>query len=163
MNLPERKPNRLEKFDYSLAGYYFITICTADRKAILSRIVGAPSGRPQEIILTQYGKIVEEVIKDIPKHYKNTEIEKFVIMPNHIHMILKIAENGGRPMGAPTVSQIIRQTKGVIARKVGFSVFQRSFYDHIIRDENDYLQIWNYIDGNPLKWAEDEYYTNNNF
>ena len=66
--------------------------------------------------------------------------------------------NSGRTQFAPTVSRIIKQFKGSVTKKIGISIWQRSFYDHIIRDENDYLRIWDYIDTNPLKWSSDEYY-----
>ena len=63
-----------------------------------------------------------------------------------------------RSMDAPTVSQIVQQFKGSVSKQAGCSLWQRSFYEHIIRDERDYNEIWNYIDTNPLRWAEDKYY-----
>ena len=61
-------------------------------------------------------------------------------------------------MAAPTISMVMNQTKGVVSKIAGFSVWQKSFYDHVIRSEQDYSDIWNYIEGNPSKWAEDKLY-----
>ena len=80
-------------------------------------------------------------------------------MPNHVHLLLQISsEVNGRTLFAPTVDRVIKQTKGVITKQIGFSIWQKSFHDHVIRDEQDYLKIWNYIDTNPAKWQEDKYY-----
>lgn len=152
-----RKKLRLENFDYSSNGYYFITICTAKKQKILCNIVGANCVRPIEIKYTQTGKIIKDNVLILNTVYSNVKVDKYVIMPNHIHLILSIT-NDGRTQFAPTVSQIIKQFKGKVTKQLGFSPWQKSFYDHIIRDENDYLKIWNYIDTNPQKWAEDKYY-----
>ena len=95
MDLPKRKPTRLRDCDYSADGYYFITICTKDRQNILSDIVGEGSPLPQ---LTIYGKIAEKYILNINKKYPNINAEKFVIMPNHIHIIFSV-NNDGRGAG----------------------------------------------------------------
>ena len=80
-------------------------------------------------------------------------------MPNHVHLILLLQEeNGGRLIAAPTVSRVIGQMKRVVSREIGVSIWQKSYHDRIIRDEAEYLKIWNYIDTNPLKWNEDCYY-----
>lgn len=108
--------------------------------------------------------------------YKSCTLEKYVIMPNHIHLILlienynllsDISQNQkiasyqcGRPMVAPTVAKIINQFKGYVSKQIGFSIWQKSYYDHIIRNETDYLKIWQYIDENSLKWIHDRYYVN---
>ena len=103
MDLPKRKKNRLENFDYTENGAYFITICTRDRKKILCNIVGADNIRPCKTVLSNYGIIVEDAIKNIPNIYENISVPKYVIMPNHIHIILQITNNGGRMISAPTV------------------------------------------------------------
>ena len=80
-------------------------------------------------------------------------------MPNHMHLLLQInTDIDGRPMTAPTISTVINQTKGIISKKAGFSVLQKGFYDHVIRNDNDYRDIWNYIEWNPGKWTEDKLY-----
>lgn len=154
----ERKNIRLKNYDYRRNGAYFITICIKDKKKILGTIsVGATIGRPSQIILSKYGQIVDNVILDIPNHYDNIFIDKYVIMPNHVHLIVVI-DNDGRAMHAPTVSKVIQQMKGTITKQIGYPIWQKLFYDHIIRNQHDYQQIWKYIDDNPLKWELDKYY-----
>lgn len=148
MDLPQRKQNRLENYDYSQNGAYFITICTKERKKILCEIVGANIVRPK---LTRYGKIVDDAINLITNHYQTVTIDKYVIMPDHIHLLLQI-HSDGRTMFAPTIERIVKQTKGYITKQIGFSIFQRSYYDHVIRNQEDYNEIWEYIDNNPKKW-----------
>jgi len=153
MELPKRKPARLREYDYSSAGAYFVTICVKDRKAILSDIiVGANSVRPKEILLTEYGKIVETAIKNIPKYYPAISVDNFVIMPDHIHLLMQIrSDESGRPLVAPTIDRVIKQMKGHITKQIGFSIWQKSFNDHIVRGESDYKEIWEYIENNAFK------------
>lgn len=154
MEIKTRKPNRLENYDYSQNGTYFITVCVKNRKPILSRIVGATIGRPFEIQLTRCGEIVKKSIKNITEFYPAIEVDNFVIMPDHIHLLLRIhVDNSGRPMTAPTISNLINQTKGYVTKRVGFTIWQKSFYDHIIRNQEDYNKVWEYIENNPLKYS----------
>ncbi len=155
MELQTRKRNRLKDYDYSQNGAYFITICVKDRKPILSRIiVGADIIRPYKIELTKYGKIVDFSINSIPLHYDGVFVDNYVIMPNHIHIIIRI-DNSGRMVSAPTV---VAGMKRYVSKQIGKPIWQKSFYDHIIRDEYDYQIRWQYIDDNPAKWSEDELY-----
>ena len=150
-----RKHNRLTEYDYSQNGYYFITICTAEKQKMLCDIsVGIDGARPQTT-LTEIGKLVAENIGILNGTYETVRVDKYVVMPNHVHLILTI--QNGRTQFAPTVSRIVKQFKGTITKQLGFGIWQKSFYDHIIRDEEDYLRIWEYIDNNPAKWAEDKY------
>ena len=144
----KRKKNRLKNFDYSGNGAYFITICVKDRKKILCDIVGADTIRPCEIMLSKYGKIVEEAINNISSVYENVTVSKYVIMPDHIHIILQIDNNNGRMVSAPTV---VAGMKRYVLKKCGFSIWQKSYYDHIIRNQQDYNEIWEYIENNPKK------------
>lgn len=158
----ERKSLRLPGYDYSKAGYYFITICTHEKRYLFwngTVSVGADIIRPPLPELTDLGQIVDKVIQDIPNHYPNASIDKYIVMPNHIHLILTLEEMG-RMISAPTksVSTMIGQMKRISSKLAGKPLWQKGFYDHIIRDESDYLRIWQYIDENPAKWAEDEYY-----
>ena len=121
---------------------------------MLFRSVGARIARPE---LTDIGELVESAINDIPNHYPMIKLDKYVIMPNHLHLILFI-NNDGRAMRAPTVSTVINQMKGYITKQAGYSIWQKLFYDHIIRNEEDYIRICQYIDENPAKWPEDEYF-----
>jgi len=151
--LPKRKNNRLTSYDYSQNGAYFITICIKDKQPLL-RQVGARIARPP---LTNIGKITESTITEIPIRYPAVELDKYVIMPNHIHMILFITDDG-RAMRAPTLSTVINQMKGHVTKQIGHSIWQKLFYDHIIRNRDDYLRIWQYIDENPAKWEDDKYF-----
>ena len=165
MDLPKRKPNRLKEYNYSWPGTYFITVCTKKHKCILSRIVGASIvgasiARPPTVLLSAYGKIVDEAIRSIPLHYPTITIEHYVVMPNHIHLLLQInADEYGRPMVAPTISTVIQQMKGYVTKKIGFSIWQKLFHDHIIRGEKDYVKIRDYIENNPARWPDDCFYT----
>lgn len=150
-DLPQRKRLRLTKYDYSQDGMYFVTICTEDKKCILSDIiVGGDAHIAPHIELSLYGKVTEKYIKTI------TGIKTYVIMPNHIHMIIEI--DGTMGASSPTISSLIRSFKTLTTKEIGFSIFQRSFYDHIIRDEDDYITKAQYIENNPAKWSEDKYY-----
>ena len=143
MDLPQRKQTRLENYDYGQEGAYFITICVKDRKRILCDIVGDDA----HIVPKTYGKIVEKYICNVP------EIDKYVIMPDHIHLIIRI-ENGSMSASTPTnkVASIVRSIKTLTTKEIGKPIFQRSYYDHIIRNQKDYNEIFEYIENNPLKW-----------
>jgi REP element-mobilizing transposase RayT len=156
----ERKKPRLPEYDYASVGMYFVTICTKDKVHMLSSVVGRDDpGAPPRIMLSPAGKIADKYIRSIPKAYKNVIVEKYVIMPNHIHILLSITEGDGAPGSSrPTVSGIIGAFKRFTNKDIGRKIFQSSYHDHIIRDDNDYLQHWQYIDENPAKWADDEYY-----
>ena len=137
-----------------------MTVCTKERRAFFRRDAHcAPASEFPP--LSEIGKTVEQVILEIPFHYSGVKVDKYVVMPNHIHLILVLeGEKGGCTMCAPTttISQIIRMMKETVTKRVGQKVWQKGFYDHIIRNESGHLRIWKYIDGNPAKWAEDEYY-----
>ncbi len=157
--LPQRKPNRLQSFDYSAPHAYFITICTKDRVPLLGNIVGASSARPPYCDLSPYGYAVKQAVLCITDHYPAVVNEKYVIMPNHLHLLLRIcADEHGRALLAPTISHIIQHLKGVVTKELGFSIWQKSFHDHIVRNEHDYQMIWQYIDNNPSQWESDCFY-----
>lgn len=153
----KRKPNRLAGYDYSLNGAYFVTICTAERKNRF-RKVGANCVRPGEFQLTPIGEIVKKEIEYFNTVYTGIAIDKYTIMPNHIHLIISLSGNDGRTQFAPTLSRMIKQFKGSVSKQIGYSIWQKSFYDRIIRNENEYLKIWEYIENNPLSWENDELY-----
>ena len=162
MNLPKRKPTRLANFDYSTNGTYFITICTYNRKRFFGNIVGQGLA-PAENRLSIYGKIAEEQLLLLENRYQNIKIDKYVIMPNHIHIIILINKTAGASP-CPTISSIMCTYKSLtsrICRQNGLKskLFQSSFYDHIIRNEQDYNEIWQYIEANPQKWSEDRFYS----
>ena len=159
MDLPKRKTNRLTEYDYSIPNAYFITICTHDRKNLFWTDVGAIIDRPENVPLTKLGIITRQSIKEIPEHYPMMSVDHFVIMPNHVHLLLQInADADGRSMIAPTISTVVRLMKGTVSKQARVPVWQKGFYDHVIRSEQDYSDIWSYIEGNPYKWAEDKLY-----
>ena len=160
MELPARKQNRLTEYNYSTPNAYFITICTDKRKNLFWKDIGTIIDHPENVPLTNLGAIVRRSVEDIPKHYPAISVDHYVIMPNHIHLLLQIhSDSSGRSMIAPTISTVVRLMKGTVSKQAGFTVWQKGFYDHVIRNGNDYQDIWNYIEGNPSKWAEDKLYT----
>lgn len=156
-NLPKRKKNRLKNYDYSSPRAYFVTICTKNKISLFWKNVGAIINRPQEVVLSNYGKIVERSIQKITQHYSVVLIDHYVIMPNHVHLLLQIKESG-RLIIAPTISTVIQQFKRDVSIQIKQSIWQKSFHDHIVREIRDYEEIWNYIETNPIKWQTDELY-----
>ena len=156
--LPTRKPNRLQGYNYSSNGVYFITICTAQKRCTLSEIrVGADIIRPPVVSLTDLGRLTDDAIRNIPKHYKGVGVDKYVIMPNHIHLLLRLENDSGRMVSAPTV---IGSLKRFVSKTANHSVWQKGFYDRVVRSEEEYIRKWEYIDSNPSQWLlkKDEYY-----
>ncbi len=156
--LPKRKNIRLNEYDYSQAGYYFITICTNDKKNLFWNVGETYGGQFQKPPLSKIGEIVDLGINKINSIYDNVEINKYVIMPNHIHFIIVLCAGEGQSKTTPTISRIVQQLKGSISKQVGFPLWQKSFYDHIIRNQQEYEKIYEYIETNPLKWEEDKYH-----
>ena len=152
-DLPKRKRTRLENFDYSTNGAYFITICTHEKKCLLSKIVGEGLCALPKNILTPIGIEIKKAIQFVNDNYTGVTIDKFVIMPNHIHLIVVLNNSGGDR--TPPLQNVIGQLKSYTTNKYGTILWQRSFHDHIIRGKNDYLKIWQYIDTNALKWKND--------
>ena len=160
MELPKRKPNRIPHFDYSTPGAYFVTICTKNRQNIFWGNVGASIARPQTPRLSHAGQIVEQAIQNIEHYYPAITLDHYVVMPNHIHLLLQInTDENGRPMVAPTISTVIQQMKGFVSNQLGVSFWQKLFHDHVIRNEHDYRIIWEYIDNNPAQWELDCFYS----
>jgi len=162
----ERKKLRLEGWDYTSPEYYFITICTQHRVPLFWDVERAGL---EPAPTNGLGKIVEQTWLELPAHTTGIRVDKYVVMPNHFHGIIILNDNGfvgagSKPAQTP-IPEAIRQFKTFSARKInqmrgtpGTPIWQRSYYDHIIRDKPDYLRVWNYIDTNPAKWKEDEYY-----
>lgn len=159
--LPKRKHVRLKGYDYSQNGCYFITVCTKDRKPLLSRIVGRDDLGAPIMQLTEIGAMVDQYLHAIPEHYPNVILDHHVIMPNHIHLLLRIC-SGAPGTARPTITQIIAVWKRLTNKEAGISLWQASFHDHVVRNDADYDAHWVYIDGNPARWDEDEYYTESN-
>ena len=177
---PERKNPRLRGWDYGAGGTYFVTFCTSAHRPVLSSIRrGDPCGRPP-LVLTPLGECVAEAIA-----LTGVRVEHQVIMPNHVHLLLTLERAATRaaPTGAGTqadarvaptdsgpraAAELGRLVGTVKSRSVHLAagrgleagrLWQRGYYDHIVRSENDFLRIWTYIDNNPLRWELDRYYT----
>ena len=160
--LPQRKHPRLDDYDYSTAGAYYITICTHNRRCLLSRVVGQGIG-PAKIQYTPYGKIAKEQLFLLEKRYPSLKIDQYVIMPNHIHAILLLEEAAGDSQH-PTITGIVCAYKSLTTRECKKArpidkLFQTSFYEHVIRGREDYDEIAEYIVNNPKKWELDKLYS----
>ena len=143
--IPHRKTIRLSHHDYSENGAYFITICTKDKEHLLWENTSSYS-------LSPYGMIIHNELQKIDEiYFPNIRVEKFVVMSNHIHMFIMIDKDIGLTQFAPTISRIVKQFKGSVTKQIGKSIFQKSFFDRVIRDRREYLAVWKYIDENPLK------------
>src|SRR5690554_33105 len=136
-NLPQRKNIRLKEYDYSTAGYYFVTICTYLKKPVLSKVVGGGFHAAPHTELTPIGEQIVKTINYINQQYLNVKIDKYVIMPNHIHLILILenSEPGGR--GNPPLHKVIGQLKSFTNKKyndlshsINIILWQRNYYDH---------------------------------
>ena len=119
-------------------------------------MVGVTIGRPQDIALSEYGNIVDKAINNIPYVYPALDVDHYVIMPDHIHLLLIVcADECGRPMVAPTMSRMVQQLKGYITKRIGHSIWQKLFIDHVIRNREDYEEHVKYIYDNPIRWQYD--------
>jgi len=163
-----RKPQRLAGYDYSLSGYYFVTICTKSKMEHFGTILDG------KMILSSVGKVVDKIWISIPDYYENVTIDEYIVMPNHIHGIVVIdgVESGTGHFPVPTnqryglLSKIINSFKFVVSKELrrnrmcpNFG-WHRSYHDHIIRNEESLHAIRQYIQSNPLKWQLDRYYRN---
>ena len=164
--LPQRKHPRLDNYDYSSAGAYFVTICTQNRRCVLSRIVGrglAPA-EASGMEYTSFGKIAEQQRLSLEDRYAYWSVDQYVIMPDHIHVVLILESEAAGASPRPTITDIVCAYKSLTTReckKNGFDgkLFQTSFYEHIIRGREDYEEIMKYIYENPIRWYYDEWYT----
>ncbi|MBR5134303.1 MAG: transposase [Clostridia bacterium] len=160
--LPQRKHPRLKHHDYSTVGAYYITICTQNRQCLLSRVIGGGFA-PAEIHYTTYGKIAEEQLLLLEKRYPSLKVDQYVIMPNHIHVILILEETEGTSR-RPTIADIVCAYKSLTTgqcKKVRpiDKLFQTSFYEHVIRGREDYEDVAEYIANNPKQWELDTLYS----
>jgi len=159
-----RKLNRLKGCDYSLNGYYYITICSHDRSEIFGLI------KNEDININQYGQIVKNAWLQIPQHFENIKLDQFIIMPNHVHGIIingpvgtghALSSNNNKNTKNNNLSTIVGSFKSAATRQINqlnnnqFK-WQRSFYDHRIRTEESLKNIREYIINNPKTWDTDE-------
>ncbi|SFV34330.1 transposase [Thermoflavifilum thermophilum] len=177
-NIHHRRSIRLRGYDYSSAGAYFITICTHNRECLFGDIVDG------KMRLNEWGEIAQQCWLQIPNHFTNTSLDEFMIMPNHMHGIITI---NGNTVGAihelplqnelPLHSDPYQLRKMLLPKIIGYfkmnvakqinehrqtpgqPMWQRNYYEHIIRDDDDLNRIREYIINNPLKWESDEHYS----
>ena len=169
MNMDElknRKKIRLKGADYNQNQAIFLTICTKDRQCLLSRIVGTGVPDGPKIQLTKYGQIADKYIRQLNDYYDNLSVESYVIMPNHIHIMLwvKGITNGPSGTPVPTVqnsipSRFVSTFKRFCNKEYGTNIWQYRSNDHIIRNHDDYEEHIKYIHENPIKWFYDELYS----
>ena len=150
-----RKHPRMKNFDYSENGYYFLTICVKEKQKILSDIVGRSVLDAPDVVLTEEGKIVEKYIESI-NNVKNVFVEKYVIMPDHVHILIFVDEALGvsgtpRPTNS-VISHTVSGFKRLCNKEIGENIWQTSFYDHVIRNQKDYEKHYLYIEDNPVSW-----------
>lgn len=153
-NFHQRKHPRLKCYDYSSEGCYFVTVCVCRADFVLSSVIDRGPALAPEIILTSLGKITEKHIFSIEDKYENVSVERYAILPDHVHILLNFQcpSDGGLGAARPTLQRVIKGTKAMITREFGQSVWQDSFYDEVIKSEEHYLRVWSYIDSNAQKW-----------
>ena len=170
-----RKTTRLKTFNYNFPGTYFITICTQNKEHLLSNVKlsyvgtgvldGPQANREIIVELTEYGKIADKYINQLNDFYENISVDDYVIMPNHIHLLINLCNNGPSGTPVPTelvcvensiqnsiISKFISTFKRFCNKEIGKNIWQMRSFDHIIRDERDYEFHVKYIRENPLKW-----------
>jgi len=160
---------RLDGYDYAQEGAYFITVCTQRMMCLFGEIVEG------EMRINRRGEIVMECWQAIPNHFPQVELDAFVVMPNHIHgiLVINVGATHGSPLRGPSqlhkssgpnrgsIGAILAQFKAAVSRRIAIelgesNLWQRNYYDRIIRDEVEWGNIRAYIETNPLRWAEDE-------
>jgi REP element-mobilizing transposase RayT len=170
-DIHHRRSIRVKGYDYSSAGAYFITICAHSRLCLFGEIID------DEMCMNAYGTIVATAWNNLPNHYPFIQLDRYVVMPNHFHGIISFIEterNRADLKSAPTakaphgLSEIVRALKTFSARRInenrqtyGVPVWQRNYYEHIIRNETDYHCIAEYIDANPQRWSDDTLHPRN--
>ena len=145
----------MKTFDYSTPTSYFITICTCEKQCLF--------GQPLQ--LNPYGEAAKAEIESMKNMRPGLHIDHYAVMPNHVHFLLSVHYDeipDGTPL--PNVSGIIGCYKAGVARSIhqhnpNIRIWQRSFHDHVVRNEQEWQKIWQYIDDNPQKWEEDCFYT----
>lgn len=163
--MERRKPLRLKGYDYSQNNAYFVTVCVRDRSCIFWR-PDAQNGRtmfaPTPVdALSDVGLMVDACVRSIPMVYAHIQAAHYAIMPNHVHLLLLFDDAfvGAVTDRPPTdLSRVIKQFKGAASKKAGTPLWQKGFYETVVRSERQLLDIWQYITENPHKWQDDEYF-----
>lgn len=157
--LPIRRSPRWKDYDYSQEGAYFVTICTHQREWLFGEVANG------EMHLSPSGEIAQQTWTELASHYPTVELDESVVMPNHVHGILVIKRAGFNPAPTHGLSEIVRGYKSLVTRQInahyqvpGSVVWQRSYYDHIIRNEASLNAIRQYVLTNPERWEQDQLY-----
>lgn len=157
-----RRNTRLPEYDYNTPGVYFLTICVENRKCILSSIEGEGLLDAPSVNLLPCGRVAEKYLHQLSEFYENLSVNSYVIMPNHIHILLEVLEG---PSGTPVptrqnsiVAQFVSTFKRFCNKEYGRNIWQARSYDHIIRDQLDYDRHLQYIYENPFRWTKDDFY-----
>jgi REP element-mobilizing transposase RayT len=149
---PRRRPLRLPGYDYSHAGAYFITVCTHDRVMLFGEVID------RDVPLNEMSMIVQKAWDDLPTHYPAIDLDAFIVMPNHVHGIIILADE---PEMRHAIPEIVRGFKTFPARRINERagkrgiVWQRGYYEHVIRNDKALGRIRDYIANNPARWADD--------
>ncbi len=158
----------MRQFDYAQAGAYFVTLCTRDRRCMFGKVV---NGRME---LSDFGSVADATWADIPRHFPHVQVPIWVVMPNHVHGILVITQAppgvtddpfaNQRPTG-PTrgsIGAIVGAYKSAVSKQInrlthstGTPVWQRNYFEHVIRNDSSFAKIWQYIADNPARWRDD--------
>jgi putative transposase len=168
MSLPHhhRRSIRIPGYDYTNPGAYFLTFCTYQRSEIFGSI------SEQAVQLSPAGIIAQWELKRLPKRFSHIQLGEFVIMPNHVHVLIHLIQAGtgllekyGQPVPG-SIPTIVRSYKSTVSRRInqlaswkGQPVWQRNYYEHIVRDEHALNRISAYIRSNPSRWAEDKFFS----
>ena len=175
--LPQRKSPRLPRYDYNQAGVYFVTFCTKARENLLARITSSECvGTHHDasvLTLTDIGQVVNRMVQVLPLRYPAIHLESYVIMPNHVHLLLRIVSEE-RTLREASLRKSAPKQRALLAKAIGYLkmnatktvrcqypfmvLWQERYHDHIVRNEADYLRIMQYIENNPEKWKEDCFY-----
>ena len=189
MDLPNRKQHRLENFDYGQIGCYFVTLCTQNRQHLFEiesvgarcralavrdearhkrvprskrlAVLGTANGHDLCVVPHIQNQIIHKWIKEIENEFDNIKIDKYVIMPDHLHLLVNITERHiGRSLQEAmkffktmTTNEYIKGVKSNLLPPFDKKVWQKSYYDHVIRNQDDYNETWEYIENNPTKWV----------
>lgn len=165
MELPKRKYPRLKNYDYSQPGYYYITVHVAPDGPCLSTVKRSHIPDLCQVHLTPAGTVIKNQLFALESRYKTVSIDRYVIMPTHIHTIIRL-NDGPQTHESPTLTSVVGAFKSLATREwngimntPGKKVFQSSFYETVLRNESAYVECCRYIDENPMKWllyAEDD-------
>ena len=154
-NIPVRKSPRLKGYDYSSVGVYHVVVCAKNKAHVFGEIESAV------VRLNPLGEIADRNARAIDSHFPEAALHVHVVMPNHVHLLIGIGtrEDSDTNAARHTLGGIVAAYKASVSREAHCSVWQPRFYDRVIRNDDDYLGVWEYIQNNPSKWDTDEFYS----